>query len=135
MSEFSPFLETKRFAVVTGANKGIGLEICRQLASHGVTVILTARDPTRGFEALQSLTTSNSGLSDLLLFHQLDVTDPESVASLADFVKSQFGRLDILVNNAAINGVDVDIDAVQARIAAGVSIASYLAMCCTFCRV
>ncbi|KAK6918417.1 Short-chain dehydrogenase/reductase SDR [Dillenia turbinata] len=85
---------TKRYAVVTGANKGIGLEICKQLATNGVAVILTARDEKRGLEALEKL--KEFGLSDYLIFHQLDVTDPSAVTSLADFVKSKFGRLDIL---------------------------------------
>ncbi|TYH10291.1 hypothetical protein ES288_A07G166800v1 [Gossypium darwinii] len=93
---------TKRYAVVTGANKGVGLEICKQLAQNGIMVVLTARDEKRGLEALESL--KHSGLSDYLVFHQLDVADPKSIASLADFVKKQFGKLDILVNNAAILG-------------------------------
>ncbi|ONK57076.1 uncharacterized protein A4U43_C10F16360 [Asparagus officinalis] len=96
---------TKRTAVVTGANKGIGLEICRQLSSRGVLVVLTARDERRGTEAVEEL--RSSGLSDVL-FHQLDVADPSSVSSLANFVKTQFGKLDILVNNAGINGLEVD---------------------------
>ncbi|KAI9182407.1 hypothetical protein LWI28_025058 [Acer negundo] len=103
---------TKRYAVVTGANKGIGLEICRQLASNGITVVLTARDEKRGVEAVQKL--KESGF-DNLIFHQLDVTDPASIQSLADFITSQFGKLDILVNNAGIGGVDVhDPDALAA---------------------
>ncbi|KAK9145097.1 hypothetical protein Sjap_005000 [Stephania japonica] len=92
---------TKRLAVVTGGNKGIGYEVCRQLASNGVLVVLTARDEKRGTEAVESL--KACGLSDVV-FHQLDVTDPLSVASLADFVKTRFGKLDILVNNAGISG-------------------------------
>ncbi|KAK7349545.1 hypothetical protein VNO77_06993 [Canavalia gladiata] len=91
-----------RYAVVTGANKGIGLETVKQLASAGIKVVLTARNDKRGLQALQNLKVS--GLSDLVLFHQLDVTDAESVASLADFVKSKFGKLDILVNNAGVTG-------------------------------
>ncbi|CAK9158308.1 unnamed protein product [Ilex paraguariensis] len=96
---------TKRVAIVTGANKGIGLEICRQLASNGITVILTARDKERGVEAVEKLKTF--GLSDVF-FHQLDVMDLASVASLADFIKTQFGKLDILINNAAITGAIFD---------------------------
>ncbi|MFS8027165.1 putative short-chain dehydrogenase/reductase SDR, NAD(P)-binding domain superfamily [Helianthus anomalus] len=84
-----------RYAVVTGANKGIGFEICRQLASNGVKVVLTARDEKRGIDALAKF--KDTHLSDLILFHQLDVLDPVSVASLAQFVKTQFGKLDILV--------------------------------------
>ncbi|CAL0318350.1 unnamed protein product [Lupinus luteus] len=93
---------TQRYAVVTGSNKGIGFEIVRQLASAGIKVVLTSRDEKRGLEALEKL--NALGLSHLLLFHQLDVADPASVASLADFVKSKFGKLDILVNNAGIGG-------------------------------
>ncbi|XVF80010.1 hypothetical protein PTKIN_Ptkin15bG0036100 [Pterospermum kingtungense] len=99
---------TRRYAVVTGANKGIGLEICRQLASQGVTVVLTARDEKRGLEAFEKL--KESGLADNLVFHQLDVTDPVSIASLAAFIRTQFGKLDILINNAAITGVILSYD-------------------------
>ena len=81
--------------MVTGANKGIGFEICRQLASKGILVVLTSRDEKRGLEAVQKL--EESGLSDYVVFHQLDVADVSSIASLADFIKSRFGKLDILV--------------------------------------
>ncbi|XP_042515268.1 salutaridine reductase-like [Macadamia integrifolia] len=91
--------------VVTGASKGIGLEICRQLASNGVTVVLTARDEKKGVEAVEKL--KSSGMSDMV-FHQLDVINPASIYSLADFIKTQFGKLDILVNNAAIAGATLD---------------------------
>ncbi|KAK6162388.1 hypothetical protein DH2020_002229 [Rehmannia glutinosa] len=86
---------TKRYAVVTGANKGIGLEICRQLVSQGITVVLTARDEKKGLEAVEKL--KGSCASDSVIFHQLQVTDLASIASLAQFIKSQFGKLDILV--------------------------------------
>lgn len=105
---------TKRYAVVTGANKGIGLEICRQLASNGIMVILTSRDEKRGLEAVQKLKDSSSGLSDHIVFHQLDVTDPASVSSLANFIKTGFGKLDILVNNAGIGGAVADGEALKA---------------------
>ncbi|CAI9101753.1 OLC1v1039160C1 [Oldenlandia corymbosa var. corymbosa] len=105
--------EAKRFAVVTGANKGIGFEVVRQLASHGITVVLTARDEKRGLDALHKLQESG-GLSSDVIFHQLDVADSSSVNSLAEFVKAQFGRLDILVNNAGVSGADVDGDALRA---------------------
>ena len=81
---------------MTGANKGIGFEIVKQLASAGIKVVLTARDEKRGLQALETL--KAFGLSDFVVFHQLDVVDASSVATLADFVKSQFGKLDILVS-------------------------------------
>uniref|UniRef100_J3LZV1 Salutaridine reductase n=1 Tax=Oryza brachyantha TaxID=4533 RepID=J3LZV1_ORYBR len=107
-----------RVAVVTGGNKGIGLEVCRQLAADGVTVVLTARDETRGTGATEKL--RGMGLTSVV-FHQLDITDSSSVARLADFLKARFGKLDILasspspllgavlclqVNNAAVGGMD-----------------------------
>ncbi|KAL2477843.1 (+)-neomenthol dehydrogenase [Forsythia ovata] len=104
--------ETIKYAVVTGANKGIGFEICKQLASHGITVVLTARAEKRGLEAVEKL--REYGFSDNIIFHQLNVMDPASINSLAEFIKSQFGRLDILVNNAGIEGAIMDSDALRA---------------------
>lgn len=95
--------QSYRIAVVTGGSKGIGLEVCRQLAGNGVTVVLTARDEARGAAAVEKL--NGLGLSNVI-FHQLEVTDASSIARLADFLKTRFGRLDILVNNAAISGVE-----------------------------
>jgi (+)-neomenthol dehydrogenase len=89
-----------RIAVVTGANKGIGFEICKQLASNGVKVILTARDEKRGNEAVEIL--KSAGYSDVI-FHQLDVGDKASVSSFANFIKTQFGKLDILVRNPTLS--------------------------------
>jgi (+)-neomenthol dehydrogenase len=83
-----------RIAVVTGGNKGIGLEVCRQLASKEVVVVLTARDEKRGTEAARAL--HASGFSDVV-YHNLDVSDPSSAACLADFIENKFGKLDILV--------------------------------------
>ncbi|KAL8500084.1 hypothetical protein ACS0TY_019905 [Phlomoides rotata] len=111
---------TNKYAVVTGANRGIGLEICRQLASQGITVVVTARDEKRGIEAVEKL--KGFGLSDLVFFHQLDVTDLQSIASLAQFVKSQFGKLDILINNAGISGALIDGDALRASMGAATAI-------------
>ncbi|KAM7491360.1 hypothetical protein LguiA_034281 [Lonicera macranthoides] len=101
----------KRSAVVTGGNKGIGLEICRQLASNGITVILTARDEKRGNKAVEEL--KACGLSDVL-FHQLDVKDPSSIASLAKFIETNFNKLDILVNNAGEGGCIIHAEAFKA---------------------
>ncbi|KAK7349541.1 hypothetical protein VNO77_06985 [Canavalia gladiata] len=94
--------EATRLAVVTGANKGIGYGICKKLASNGIMVVLTSRNEKRGLEAMERL--KEFGLSHFLVFHQLDVTDPPSVASLANFIKTRFGKLDILVNNAGVPG-------------------------------
>jgi len=80
---------------VTGANKGIGLEIVKQLASAGIKVVLTARNEERGLHAMETI--KASALSHLVMFHHLDVADATTVASLADFIKSKFGKLDILV--------------------------------------
>ncbi|XP_066322185.1 salutaridine reductase-like [Miscanthus floridulus] len=96
----------KEVAVVTGGNRGIGLEICKQLAFKGVTVILTAGDEKRGVEAVKNL--AAQGLSNIL-FHQLEVGDLSSAAHLADFIREKFGKLDILVNNAAIAGCKIEI--------------------------
>lgn len=103
---------TKKCAVVTGANKGIGFEICKQLASQGVTVVLGARDEKRGLEAVEKL--KGFGLSDRVIFHRIDVTDSASIASLAEFIKAQFGKLDILVNNAGVTGNIIDGEALRA---------------------
>ncbi|KAM7276331.1 hypothetical protein ACFE04_018197 [Oxalis oulophora] len=96
-----------RYALVTGANKGIGFETVKQLASNekGFTVILTARNVERGIEATSKL--HKLGFSNVV-FHQLDVLDPNSVASLVYFIQHNFGRLDILVNNAGASGLIVD---------------------------
>lgn len=81
--------------MVTGANKGIGLETARQLAREGITVVLTARNEQRGIEARDLL--HKMGLQNVV-FHQLDVLDPVSVQSLATFIQHNFGSLDILVS-------------------------------------
>ncbi|KAM1027292.1 hypothetical protein ACFX1S_040413 [Malus domestica] len=106
------------YAVVTGSNQGIGFGTVKKLAANGIMVVLTALDEKMGLEAIENL--KECGLSDLVVFHQLDVTDPASVASLADFVKTQFGKLDILVNNAGVRGTIVDPEAFRAAVASGV---------------
>jgi len=89
---------TKRVAVVTGANRGIGFETCRQLAKKGIQVILTSRDRANGEAAVEKLQAEGLDVS----YHPLDVTDSDSVQHLAEFIKSEFGQLDILVNNAGV---------------------------------
>ena len=88
----------ERVAIVTGGNRGIGFEICRQLARAGNRVLLTARDAAKGKAACKSLTGAGLPVS----FHKLDVTSARSVEALAAFVTREFGRADILVNNAGV---------------------------------
>lgn len=87
-----------RIALVTGANKGIGLEIARQLAQAGVSVIIGTRDAERGNAAVKDL--SSQGLD--ATFVQLDLLDEASIAAAAAKISDEHGRLDILVNNAGI---------------------------------
>jgi NAD(P)-dependent dehydrogenase (short-subunit alcohol dehydrogenase family) len=84
-------------ALVTGANKGIGKEIARGLARLGLTVLVGARNEARGKEAVAELATDGD-----VRLRQLDVTDSESIASAAQDIETEFGRLDVLVNNAGI---------------------------------
>lgn len=93
-----------KIAVVTGANRGLGLETCRQLAHLGIQVILTARDAAKGEAAAAQLRAG--GLE--VRFHALDVRDDGQVAALARFVEAEYGRLDILVNNAGVIGDPYD---------------------------
>lgn len=91
-----------KVALITGANKGIGYEIARGLASDGITVLLGARDAERGSSAAKQL--SASGLD--VEFVRLDVTDPEVVAEAARTIEASYGQLDVLVNNAGISRPD-----------------------------
>lgn len=106
---------TQRIALVTGANKGIGFEIARQLKAAGVTIIVGARDGERGKTAATAL----SSADEQVAFIQIDVTDAASIGAAAAEIEARHGRLDILINNAGI--VDAadgppsvsDIDAVR----------------------
>ena len=89
-----------RVALVTGGGRGIGREIVAGLARRAMTVLLGARDPHRGQEAVVALRATGA---DVHLI-RLDVTDPGSVGEAAVQVEDQFGRLDVLVNNAGISG-------------------------------
>ncbi len=105
-------MDNGRVALVSGGNRGIGLEVCRQLSEQGVTVVIGSRDEERGRAAAE-------GLEGNVLPHQLDVSDAGSVDRMGAFLEDRFGRLDVLVNNAAIsnddgqNGVDADLDRVK----------------------
>ncbi|CAK9857547.1 unnamed protein product [Sphagnum jensenii] len=93
-------------AVVTGANKGLGFGIVRQLAKEGITVVLTARDATRGNVALESL--KSQGLHNVN-FHPLDVASQVSILALAEWLHKTYGGIDILINNAGIANPDNDV--------------------------
>lgn len=84
-----------KVVLVTGANKGIGREICRQLAEQGLTVILTARDESKGIEAA-------AGMNGDVIVRKLDVTRMDDAKEVAHFIGERFGRLDVLINNAGI---------------------------------
>ncbi|GIY73899.1 carbonyl reductase 1 [Caerostris extrusa] len=89
----------KRVAIVTGSNKGIGFAIVKALCSKfDGDVFLTARNEERGKSAVEKL--KAEGLNPK--FHLLDIEDIDSIKSLAAFIKSEYGGLDVLVNNAAI---------------------------------
>jgi len=88
-----------RIVVITGANRGIGLELARQLAAAGDTVVLGSRDPAKGAAAAAGL--KHQGLD--VDPRPLDVTDPAGLADLAAGVERDHGRVDVLVNNAAIH--------------------------------
>ncbi|MGK7875684.1 MAG: SDR family oxidoreductase [Xenococcaceae cyanobacterium] len=88
----------KKIAIVTGANRGLGFETCRQLASQGLRVVLTSRNSSKGKAAASQLI--QEGLD--VVYHPLDVTNSESIESLSQFIATEFGRLDVLVNNAGI---------------------------------
>ena len=89
-------MQDKQIALITGANQGIGLQIAKDLAAHGFTVLVGSRDPGRGEEAARAIEGDARAL-------QLDVTDPASITAAAERVRDEFGRLDVFVNNAAIS--------------------------------
>ena len=82
-------------AIVTGANRGIGLEIARQLVKEGIRVVMGSRDPFKRERACAAL-----GAGDLAVSHSLDVSDTKSVKRFVGFVQKEFGAPAILVNNA-----------------------------------
>ncbi len=110
-------MDNKKIALVSGGNRGIGLEICRQLAAGDHTVILGARNEEQGREAAAKLEGD-------VLFHQLDVSDAASIERIGGFIEEEFGHLDALVNNAGISnddgqsGVEADLDRVRASLEA-----------------
>jgi NAD(P)-dependent dehydrogenase (short-subunit alcohol dehydrogenase family) len=92
---------TTKIALITGANKGIGFETARQLGSQGMTVLVGARDEERGREAAHALGEAGADARSV----QLDVTDAKSIQNAAKWIEAEFGRLDVLVNNAGTASV------------------------------
>ena len=91
---------TQPTVLITGANKGLGLETARQLAGRGCTILLGARDPDLGRRAAAELAEDGGDVR----FVQVDVTSDDSVAAAADWVSNEVGALDVLINNAGIIG-------------------------------
>ena len=101
----------QKVALITGANKGLGLEIARQLGQQGLTVVLGAR---QGKAAAPAAALRAEGLDAHDV--KLDVTNHDDIATLATFFETQFGRLDVLVNNAGVQldqGFDVSPDTLR----------------------
>ena len=98
MAQRRPSPSLVRVALVSGANRGIGFEVCRQLAEKDFVVLLTARDTAKARKAAKML--ANSGRVEALL---LDVGGACSIKKAANAVASRYGYLDVLVNNAGIN--------------------------------
>ena len=101
--------------VVTGANRGIGFEISRQLATRGAQVVLTARKPGAGKAAVKKLAAQNLTVQ----VQPLDVTSEKSIIALREFLKRTYGRLNVLINNAGIiaksdaSGLKVNMETVR----------------------
>src|SRR5271157_1625841 len=89
-------MNDKQVALVTGANQGIGLQIARDLAAHDFTVLVGSRNLEKGENAAKSIGAAAHAV-------QLDVTDQASITAAAERIRKEFGRLDVLVNNAAIS--------------------------------
>jgi NAD(P)-dependent dehydrogenase (short-subunit alcohol dehydrogenase family) len=102
-------LKSDRYvAIVTGGNRGIGYEICKELANVGCDVVLTSRNEEDGQRAVAKHAADN------IVYRKLDVTDNKEIVSLRDWIQKTYGRIDILINNAGVyldEGVSVfDVD-------------------------
>lgn len=110
-------MNSNKVALITGANQGIGYATAELLLQNGVTVIITSRDENKGLEAKEKLSSYEN-----CHFCQLDVTDNSSIQKAKEYVENKFARLDILVNNAAINydtwhnASDANLDEVESTI-------------------
>ena len=92
-------MQDKQIALVTGANQGIGLQIAKELAAHGLIVLVGSRNLARGEEAAREIGPGAHAL-------QLDVTDRASITAAAEHIRKEFGRLDLLIQNAAISNTN-----------------------------
>jgi NAD(P)-dependent dehydrogenase (short-subunit alcohol dehydrogenase family) len=95
----NPHVSDRRIVLVTGANRGLGLEVSRQLLAEGCVVVLTARNAEAGQRAFHEL----SAPQDAAVFHPLNLTDERSMLALRAVLEGTHGRLDTLVNNAAVS--------------------------------
>lgn len=90
----------KQVAVITGSYKGLGLEIAKKLAQIGnIQVIISSRNESKGLETQQSF--QKQGLE--VDYHQLDISSDRSVTAFTEYIRSKYGRVEILVNNAGVN--------------------------------
>ena len=102
-------MDDKRLALVTGANQGVGLRVAKELVTNGLTVLVGSRNFERGEAAVKKI---GPGVIAL----QLDVTDRASIAAAAERIRKEFGRLDLLVNNAAISNTRRQRSAFPSRV-------------------
>jgi len=112
MSTKEHIMHANPVALVTGANKGIGLQIAKDLATHGLTVVVGSRNLERGEIAAKDV-------GDDALAVQLDVTNPASIVAAAERIRSELGRLDVLVNNAGISHADTPGRSLEDIVASG----------------
>lgn len=121
-----------RIVLVTGGNRGIGFEVCRQLSRKGMRVVLTSRNCVDGEKAAEILLREGLQVTP----RPLDVTDPQEIEAIGSFIEKEFGQLDVLVNNAGVypdEGVslfDVPIETVRETM--GVNFYAPLAICRAF---